>query len=178
MKANKPKEFWRSTLLYCKSSYRKWVHLYEALLEGVDHRQINFKKPDISIYSENKKKKFTSLKPIEQLKRFGYWDFQNIDFFPGCYLNKETHKSNTYSFNGIIASSRILSYSYKNPVSIYYIGVRPKKYIEIIVLSKPSHKHNNYYKGAVGISGIGTISQNNFVSHKMLVLETTDFRFF
>ena len=178
MKANKPKEFWRSTLLYCKSSYRKWVHLYEALLEGVDHRQINFKKHDISIYSENKKKKFTSLKPIEQLKRFGYWDFQNIDFFPGCYLNKETHKSNTYSFNGIIASNRILSYSYKNPVSIYYIGVRPKKYIEIIVLSKPSHKHNNYYKGAVGISGIGTISQNNFVSHKMLVLETTDFRFF
>ena len=91
VKVHYPKQFWHSTLLYCQSSYRKWVHLYESLLAGVDFRNITFKKHDVSIYASHKKKKFASLSVEEQLRKFGYWDFHNKDFFPGCYcINLES----------------------------------------------------------------------------------------
>ena len=34
-KAHNPYKFWKSTLKNCSSSYRKWVHLYEARRNGV-----------------------------------------------------------------------------------------------------------------------------------------------
>ena len=36
MKANHPKEFWKATLNNNQSSYKKWVHIYEAKVAGVD----------------------------------------------------------------------------------------------------------------------------------------------
>ena len=35
-KAHNPKKFWYATLKNVHSSYRKWVHLYEATLAGLD----------------------------------------------------------------------------------------------------------------------------------------------
>ena len=58
MKANQPKKFWVSTLNNCVSSYKKWVHLYEAKLAGVDINNIK-NNQDISIYASNRRKKIT-----------------------------------------------------------------------------------------------------------------------
>ena len=57
MKANMPYEFWKSTLNNCESSYKKWVHLYEAKLAGIDISTLKIKKNDISIYASNRRKK-------------------------------------------------------------------------------------------------------------------------
>ena len=192
VKVHHPRQFWHSTLLYCQSSYRKWVHLYEALLAGVDFRNISFKKHDVSIYASHKKKKFTTLSIEEQLRKFGYWDFHNKEFFPGCYChnlensNKSNNKDNDnykakYKFKGIIASSRILSYSYKNPVTVYYIGVAPKKYIEVISMIKPNKKQHNYNRDSIGIEGVGIFCNKNGLkqySNKFLVLESNDLMYF
>ena len=42
MKANKPKDFWKATLNHCKSSYRKWVHFFEASIHGINVLELNF----------------------------------------------------------------------------------------------------------------------------------------
>ena len=35
-KGHNPKQFWKATIKHIKSSYKKWVHLYEARVVGVD----------------------------------------------------------------------------------------------------------------------------------------------
>ena len=49
-KAHNPRKFWKSTLKNCSSSYRKWVHLYEARRNGVNVMNLLKKKNDVSIY--------------------------------------------------------------------------------------------------------------------------------
>jgi hypothetical protein len=129
MKANYPQDFWKSTLNNCQSSYKKWVHYYEAKLEGIDYSKDLLKKQDISIYASNRRKKIENFTPKEQLQKYGYWIINNDEFFPGCYF-QFNEEENTYSFNGIIASSRMTK-NKKSKKLMLFIGVDKQKYIQI-----------------------------------------------
>jgi hypothetical protein len=50
-----PYDFWKATLNNCQSSYKKWVHMYEARISGVDKN--NLKKDDVSVYAKNRRNK-------------------------------------------------------------------------------------------------------------------------
>ena len=147
MKANYPYEFWKATLNNCQSSYKKWVHYYEAKLAGVDYSKELLKKNDISIYAENRRKKIENYTLHEQLKKFGYWIMKNDDFFPGCYLHIKENE--IYYFNGIIASSRIMRHK-KNKKLTLFIGVEKKKYIQLNI---ENIRYFNNQK--IGIEGFG-----------------------
>lgn len=135
MKAHNPKEFWKATLNNNESSYKKWVHIYEAKLAGVDINLNKLKKDDVSIYADNRRKKINYYSPTAQLKHYGYWTMLNDDFFPGCYLTIDNE--GIYNFDGIIASVR-----YKNIIDkknknqkikklLLFIGVEKQKYIQV-----------------------------------------------
>jgi hypothetical protein len=159
MKAHHPYEFWKATLNNCDSSYKKWVHLYEARRAGIDVYKKCLKKDDVSIYAVNRRKKIVNYTPIQQLKLYGYWDMVNDDFFPGCYLDIDLVKG-IYEFNGIIASSR-LKKSYnkgkqKNNMLMLFIGVSNvgKRYIQVNINNYNEVK--KYFDGKmVGIKGSG-----------------------
>ena len=145
-KAHQPTKFWKSTIKNVCSSYRKWVHLYEAFRNGVDVENVINKCKSCSIYAENRRKKFDNLSDEEQIKRYGYWNMISNKFFPNCYFYT---KNDEYLFRGLIASVRVLNY--KPKVIVCYLGVGPGKFIEIIVKNKymkPSH---------CGIKGRATI---------------------
>ena len=133
MKANHPIEFWKSTLKHCQSSYRKWVHLYEAQLAGVS---FNEEEINQSIYAAARKKnKYTKDQtPMEQMYSMGYWTIRNCTFFPDCYLR--TIEQNKVDIRGLIASSRILSYDKKIKRVALSVGFDAKRYIDIIVTGK------------------------------------------
>lgn len=126
MKAHHPKEFWKSTLKHCHSSYRKWVHIYEAKLAGVEP-DINEQK--LSIYAIARRKKVVASSPIELLKSQGIWS-NDTSFFPGCFLKHL--EDDKYTINGLIANSRILSYK-KIKKAVVFIGYAPRSYIEVII---------------------------------------------
>ena len=155
-KAHNNKLFWLSTLKNSKSSYRKWVHLYEAFRAGVDIDTIINKKNDCSVYAENRRKKFKKLSQVEQLKRFGYWNMVKDEFFPNCYFYK---KNDVYYFGGLIASLRILDLKEKKIVSS--IGVAPGIYIELI--TKGVYYSSNYY-GVKGRALLSDKDQNIFTA--------------
>lgn len=153
MKANYPHEFWKATLNNCESSYRKWVHLYEAKLAGVDISQKHLKKNDVSIYALNRRKKIETLTLEIQLQKFGYWNMTTDEFFPNCYLNIN---GNEYEFNGIIASHRLINnFSKDNKTLMLFIGVYAKKYIQINI------ENIKYFDNKlIGIKGKGTPLNN------------------
>lgn len=150
MKANYPYDFWKATLNNCESSYRKWVHLYEAKLAGVDITQTEIKRNDVSIYAVNRRRKLETLSVDKQLRIYGYWNMTNDDFFPNCYLNID--ENGEYEFNGIIASHRykLLNKCEKEKMLMIYIGVRPKKYIQVNI-QNVKYFDNKY----IGIKGRG-----------------------
>lgn len=129
VKAHHPYNFWRATLNHCASSYRKWVHMYEARLVGINYNQILHNKHDLSIYSKNRMKKFYDLSQEEQLREYGYWDMKEDDFFRGCFMNKD---EDIYCIKGIVASSRMLSRGKKRSL-VLFVGYGKKKYCEIVV---------------------------------------------
>ena len=129
IKAHHPMEFWKATLNHCESSYKKWVHYYEARCVGIDYCHILLNKNDTSVFSKNRMKKFYSLNAYEQLKQYGYWDMKTDNFFPDCYFF-ENEKN--YVIKGIIASSRLISRG-KKRILILFVGYDRKKYCEITV---------------------------------------------
>jgi hypothetical protein len=148
MKAHHPKDFWKATLNNCHSSYKKWVHYYEAKIAGIDYSKELLKKDDVSIYAHNRKKKIDTYSPKEQLQKYGYWIINHDNFFPGCYLNIH---NNEYKFNGIIASSRIKSNKKDNKKLIMlFIGVEKHRYIQVNI-NNISHLDIKY----IGIEGVG-----------------------
>lgn len=143
-KAHNPKIFWKSTIKHCQSSYKKWVHLYEARLVGV--KSMNNKIQ--SIYAENRNKNILNLSIEEQLRTYGYWKMENKDFFPNCYSFISDGK---YYYRGIIANTRLIfrkNYKYIN----IFIGVDKSKYLEVLI------KHDNInLKNKIGIKGYGIL---------------------
>jgi hypothetical protein len=146
MKANYPKKFWEATLNNCVSSYRKWVHLYEAKLVGVEINDVK-NKTDISIYASNRRKKIQTLTIQEQLKKYGYWNMVDDKFFPNCYLI--INNEDEYEFNGIIASHRMFNYKDKKDVMLF-IGVESRKYIQVNI-TNAKYFTNKF----IGIKGKG-----------------------
>lgn len=128
MKAHQPYAFWKATLNNCQSSYRKWVHYYEAKLAGVESTKQLLKRDDVSIYACNRRKKIETLTVYQQLQKYGYWMMHNDAFFPGCYLRMGEEE--TYEFNGIIASDRVMKAKKFNKVRLF-IGVAKKTYVQI-----------------------------------------------
>ena len=175
MKANDPKKFWESTLNNCVSSYKKWVHLYEAKLAEVDICHIKSNQ-DISIYASNRRKKLGELSLQEQMIKYGYWDMKTKDFFPNCYL--KISKDN-YEFNGIIASVRIkINKPEKGEKKekdskrmMIFIGVGTKRYIQVNI-----SKIKNYNKNIIGIKGKG-IAENK-LNKECDIVEVTDYIFY
>lgn len=147
MKIYRPKEFWKSALKHCQSSYRKWVHLYEAYLAGVDlYSGEMYKKK--SIYGLARQQAASApTTPEESLRRLGYWDFSK-GFIPDCY---HFDRKRDATFRGIIASSRYLSYDKEEKKAVVFLCVGPKKYIEVIVTGRRLQ-----LKGKIGIDGVGT----------------------
>ena len=156
-KAHNPKQFWYSTIKNVSSSYRKWVHLYEAFRNGVDVNNYLNKCKDCSIYAENRRKTFYDLTKEEQLKRYGYWNMKEDEFFSNCYFYMKEHE---YLFGGLIASSRVIN---QNPfVIVCTIGVYPGKFIEVIVKNRYM-KHNAY--GLKGRARIINSTEETYSAH-------------
>lgn len=160
-KAHNPYKFWTSTLKNSHSSYRKWVHLYEAKLAGVNVMQILNKKNSVSIYAESRKKKFKGLSKKEQLTRFGYWNMIDKSFFPNCYFYEKD--SGVYYFGGIIASLRIIRHGRKK-VIISSISVGPGKYIEVITKNKYYNQTHYGLKGRATLTSKCEKTYNAFIA--------------
>jgi len=157
-KANNLNMFWISTLKNASSSYRKWVHLYEAFRAGVDIDNIINKKRECSVYAENRRKKFTNLTQVEQLTRYGYWDMKPGEFFPGSYFYK---KDDVYYFGGLIASLRVLDWKKRTIVSS--VGVGPGKYIELTTIGV--FYNSKYY----GVKGRAILTNKNEKTYKAYI---------
>jgi DNA polymerase III alpha subunit len=135
MKVHYPSEFWKATLNNCQSSYKKWVHIFEAAQFNI------YSKNDVSIYAINRKKKINNLSIKEQLIKFGYWEGQ--DFYPDCYYDETSNK-----FNGIIASIRLLR-SKEGKFAMIFLGVSIGKYLQLNIIDfKPNGRF-------IGVNGVG-----------------------
>lgn len=148
-KCHNPLFFWKSTLRNCKSSYKKWVHYYEATLAGVK----NLNNKEYSVYAENRNKKINNYSIEEQLRLYGYWNMDNDDFFPNCYYYV---KNNIHYFNGIIASYRLKNLPKENnkdnKMALIFIGTNKHVYKQINIMSI------NYFSSKyIKIEGSGTI---------------------
>ena len=111
-KARKPKEFWESTLKHCNSSYKKWVHMREALNNGVWIKNQQFG----SIY--------------DQFTKTGWWD--NYEFLPHMGLERE---GDQVWFSGIVGNFRKLNRG-KQSCVLLTIGVANGEYLDLIINKK------------------------------------------
>jgi len=111
-KARRPKEFWSATLKHNQSSYKKWVHKREAIINGV-----NLKNDENgTIY--------------DQFVKSGWWD--SNEFLP--YSLYEKDENFTY-FSGIVANFRKLN-RYGKSCVLMTIGVGNGKYLDLIINKK------------------------------------------
>ena len=148
-KAHNTKAFWKATLKHTHSSYRKWVHLYEAKLAGVNVQAFTSNMSDCSIYAKHRRAKFFNQSKEEQLKNYGYWNMTTNAMYPNCYFYEK--EDNVFYFGGLIASHRVLNYSNKKKKIVASICVGPRKYIELIFKVK-------YYKPTtIGVKGRATL---------------------
>jgi superfamily II DNA or RNA helicase len=163
MKVHHPKEFWKATLKHCQSSYRKWVHLYEAKLAGVDTEEQQIQEQQ-SIYTKNRREKLKTLSIKERVKRTGTWtnDLHDLSFYPDCTFKRLP--LNKISVTGLIANSRILGYG-KEKVAVLFIGYGPKQYTEVKVKGKTLN-----IQGSIGITYIA-------IQSKQGEYETSDYNF-
>lgn len=138
MKAHYPVAFWSATLKHCQSSYRRWVHLYEARVAGVDIHCI--RPAGKSIFAENRRKKIlkeTTGNCENELRALGIWASAPL-FYPNCGLKKIA--DGMFEIRGLIAASRVLSFG-RQKRAVLYVGFAPRKYIEVVVTSDKLFLH-------------------------------------
>ena len=146
-----PTKFWEATLKNCETSYRKWVHLYEAHQCKVDFSEM--KLDTDSVYAKSKNNLIYKLDHTNHFQKFGIWNLKLSDFYPNCYgyINNDN-----YHFKGIIAQIKVL-----NKIIIYFICVGQKKYIEIVTdNNKSSYKNFKSF----GIKGVGKLQESYIIS--------------
>ncbi len=166
-KYHKPQDFWRAVLKHSEGSYKKWVHLYEAQIVGLDTTSKGDSKKEISIYANNRKNKIYELQtPLDQLKKYGYWTFVGDLFFPGCYCFEA--EPNLWKINGIIASIKLVKRGNQKSVCIMFLGVGRKRYLEVIV-------HNLKF---VHSKWVGCKISGNLKDRDQQVYEATKFYFY
>ena len=159
-KVHYPLKFWRAVINHAQSSYKKWVHMSEAINAGINIKDdIN----NMSIYSITRRTNvINNLKELsskEQLLHSEYWiDIHNGIFYPDCYLSIHTTVNNTiiYKFKAIIAAFRTCRQLKKQKKMGFYLGYDFGKYIDIIIneLYYDKDKH-------VGIEGYCKILNMN-----------------
>ena len=134
MKAHHPMQFWSAALRHCQSAYRKWVHIYEAKLAGVN---VATHKQGASIYANHRRQRLmTGGAPLkERVKTLGLWsdDCMDCEFYPDCVLN--TMPTGAVHICGLIAYARTMSYG-KLKTVLLLIGYAPHKYVEIKITGK------------------------------------------
>ncbi len=59
-------------------------------------------KNEASIYAIHRKQGRKQMTPLQQLRKYGYWDMTD-GFFPGCYVY---FKNNQVHFYGVIAAKK------------------------------------------------------------------------
>jgi DNA polymerase III alpha subunit len=111
-KARNPKKFWEATLKHNQSSYKKWVHKREAIINGVQLQNDN----SGTIY--------------DQLTKTGWWDKK--EFLPD--MGVETEGNQTY-FVGLVANFRKLN-RYGKSCVLMTIGVGNGKYLDLVITKK------------------------------------------
>jgi hypothetical protein len=133
MKAHHPQQFWSAALRHCQSSYRKWVHIYEAKLAGVEiDSSIS---PGASIYANHRRQRLKAgASTKERVKALGVWgDDDDCEFYPECSLI--TQATGEIHIRGLIANSRALSYGKTKTVQLL-IGYAPQAYVSLKLSGK------------------------------------------
>ncbi len=153
-KAHNPKKFWIATLKHSNSSYRKWVHIYEANKYNV---QKNIS--DKSLYSQNRTKSFDKLSFNEQITRYGYWNMNEYSFYPNSYFY---NKNGVYFFCGLIASLRVLDYEKKTIICFINTG---NEYIEILTSGSYNKPNSIGVKGRAEMICDITKTYKAYISH-------------
>jgi len=155
----RPKEFWESTLRHCHSMYKKWVHVTEAYVYGVESTS-----ESLSIYSQSFYQKMQLLSVDEQLKQYGFWILRDKTFFPHCYCHSIQDDHQTLCFRGIIASKRYIS---RTKVA-FYIGYDFQQYIDCYFENEnSSFKHHP--PNIIGIEATAVL--DNPVTHTYRITE-------
>tara|TARA_A200000113_G_scaffold225735_1_gene247700 strand:- start:739 stop:3582 length:2844 start_codon:yes stop_codon:yes gene_type:complete len=104
-----PTAFWGGALNSCQSSYKPWVHLWEAKKAGLDPFHSDFARNSCSVYSDARRRRFLDLDMWLQIRIYWYWDM-NKGFFEGCYdKEKIVNGKKCTAFKGVIANHRKLS---------------------------------------------------------------------
>ena len=129
-KARDKKTFWKATLKHCNSSYRKWVHMREAVMSGID------------MYNHQ------DGTPIQKLNLSGWWD--ESQFLPDMGVEVEDNK---LYFRGLIANSRRI-YRYGQKLILMSIGVDNGEFVDLIIKGKPR------WGGFQIAEGRGTFKEN------------------
>ena len=153
LKIYKPKEFWISTLKNTESSYRKWVHYFEAYVEGIDFKNVIINQE--SVYSQNRNQEIYKLNNYDHFIKYGVWNLQQNTVYPNCYA---FNNASYFVYRGIIASLKVLSRTI-----IYFICVGINRYIEVIVQKKYITK--DMFK-KIGIKGYGKLQDSYIISVK------------
>ncbi len=152
-KAHNADKFWKATINHCDSNYKKWVHVHEARLVGVDLEDTTLLRNHKSIYSKSRHVKLEGDQSPEHLFLRGsprYSQLYGNNFYPRCYLfgNSETQK-----FRGIVASYRKV-----HKVLTIFLGVGNHNYVEVVV-----NKNIRLPNRCVGVMGQGKLDRVNMI---------------
>ena len=90
-----PTAFWGGALNSCQSSYKPWVHLWEAKKAGLDPFHSDFARNSCSVYSDARRRRFLDLDMWLQIRIYWYWDM-NKGFFEGCYIKEKIVNGKMY----------------------------------------------------------------------------------
>jgi len=153
LKMYQPKNFWKSTLKNTETSYRKWVHYFEAKINGVDFKDII--QNNESVYSEKRNSDIYKLNHHDHFVKYGVWNLQQNMVYPNCYGFISGDK---FIYRGIIASIKVLG-----TTIIYFICVGINKYIEVSV--KKNYIAKNMFQ-KIGIKGCGKLQDSYIISVK------------
>ena len=156
VKIYQPEKFWKSTLKNAESSYRSWVHYFEAKQNNVDFK--NIKQNKESVYCKSKNNDIYKLDHNDHFEKYGIWNLKLSLMYPGCYGYISNDK---YFYKGIIASIKVLQ-----KVIIYFICIGINKYIEVIV--NRIYVNNLLFK-KIGIKGFGKLDDSSIISVKSLI---------
>lgn len=111
-KARRPKEFWEATIKHNQSSYKKWVHKREAIINGV--QIVNEQTGNI----------------YDQFTKTGWWDSK--EFLPNLGSGDVMGQ---FYFNGIVANFRKLN-RYGKSCVLMTIGTANGEYIDLVINKK------------------------------------------
>ena len=147
-----PVAFWGGALNSCQSSYKPWVHLWEAKKAGLDPFHSDFARNSCSVYSDARRRRFLDLDMWLQLRIYWYWDM-NKGFFEGCYCEEKIVNSKKCTiFKGVIANHRKL-----NDESIAITIGTGERYIDTIANYKGFCSKSRVAEGVMDITGISKI---------------------